>query len=198
MLTRRGTHAVARLRPLAIPLATIALTAGAVGCHHNDDPHKQKIEQTYLLKSQNTAQVVVGPPVAEVDDGVLRVSGTVHRQPGAAGVLDGRVDVDLIGPDGMMLDKSLHCNLQPSAVPMDASQAATYAPTPFGYVPPAGSTLRARYVDRATEILENLREGDLNYNGNGGHTGADIRPSQENGSSPANPSGGGNGAITGN
>ncbi len=190
MLTRRGSHAVARLRPFAI----LALAAGIVGCHHDDEPAKATPSTTYNLTSVSSNQVVVSPPVATISEGRnLVISGTIHRQPGVAGELDGRVDVDLIGPDGMVLDKSLHCHLLPNAVPMDPSKSATYAPTPFGYVPPVGSTLRARYVDRQTEILEDLKDGDLDYNGNGGHSGSDVPRSSENGSAPTNASGGGSG-----
>jgi hypothetical protein len=171
---------------------------GLAGCHHEDDTGKSKLESTYKTLAEQSPQVVVSPPVPVILNGRnLGISGTIHRQAGFAGVLDGRVDVDLIGPDGMLLDKSLHCHLIPAAIPADASQNATYAPTPFGYIPPAGSTLRARYVDRQAMILEDLKEGDLDYNGNGGHVGADVPRSQENGSGPTNPTGGGN-IINGN
>ena len=193
MLTRRGPQAIARFSSLAMA----ALVAVAVGCHEGDSagsqPSQPQSTGKLKLEAAPSTEVVVSPPVADIKDGVLRVSGTIHRQPGVPGILDGRVDVDLIGPDGMRLDRSLHCPLAPPTVPMDPSVSATYAPTPFGYVPPDGSTLRARYVDRQTSVLEDLKDGDLDYNGNGGHVGNDVPRSQENGSMPTNPTGGGNG-----
>ena len=188
MLTRRASHPVARLRPLA----AVVLAAGVVGCQQNDPAANQPSDR-YHCVAVSSPQVAVSPPVANVQHGILTISGTAHRQPGATGPLDGRVDVDLIGPDGMMLDKSLHCHLQPNTIPADPGQVAAYAPTPFGYVPPTGSTLRARYVTAKDAVLEDLKDGDLDYNGNGGHSGSDVPRSQENGAAPANPSGGGNG-----
>ena len=188
MLTRRGPQAVVRFHPLA----AVALAVAAVGCHHGDAVSSGGPQPTGKLKCEavSSAQVAVSPPVVDIQDGVMRISGTVHRMPGVTGRLDGRVDVDLVGPDGLLLDRSLHCSLQPHGVPMDPNASSGYAPTPFGYVPPEGSTLRARYVDRQASILEDLKDGDLNYNGNGGHVGADVPRSQENGSMPANPTGG--------
>ncbi len=175
-------------------LIALAGLAVAAGCHTGEtvSSNSPKPSGTYKCNSVSSSQVVVSPPTVDVTDDVMRLSGTVQRRPGVTGILDGRVDVDLVGPDGLLLDKSLHCHLQPETVPTDATKSATYAPTPFGYVPPVGSTLRARYVDRQAAILEDLKDGDLDYNGNGGHIGEDVPRSQENGSMPTNPTGGGN------
>jgi hypothetical protein len=198
VLTRRGPQAIARFSSLAVA----ALAAVAVGCHEGDSTGGQTASQpsasqsTGKLKCEavSSAEVVVSPPVVDIKDGVMRISGTIHRLPGVPGLLDGRVDVDLIGPDGLRLDRSLHCHLEPAGVPMDPGASAAYSPTPFGYVPPDGSTLRARYVDRQAAVLEDLKDGDLDYNGNGGHIGNDVPRSQENGSMPTNSSGGGSGS----
>ena len=162
------------------------LLVAVVGCHDSEEVSGgPKPTGEYKAQGVSSAQVAVGAPVAVVKDGVLTISGDVHRLPGVTDRLDGRVDVDLIGPDGLQLDKSLRCHLEPPTVPMDPNHASIYAPTPFGYVPPAGSTLRARYVDHQAAILEDLKDGDLDYNGNYGHTGMGVSPTQENGSAPA-------------
>ena len=171
---------------------SVVLLAAVVGCHDSEEVSGgPKPTGEYKAQGVSSAQVAVGPPVAVVKDGVLTISGDVHRMPGVTDRLDGRVDVDLIGPDGLQLDKSLRCHLEPPTLSMDPNHASVYAPTPFGYVPPAGSTLRARYVDHQAAILEDLKDGDLDYNGNYGHTGIGVSPTQENGSAPAAPSGGG-------
>ena len=187
-------HAAARH---AAAVLTVALgLAGGSGCHHEDSISSGGAQPTGNIKctAVSSAQVAVAPPVVDIRQGIMRISGTVHRQPGVTGPLDGRVDIDLIGPDGLVLDKSLHCHLLPGTVPVDPNQSAAYSPTPFGFVPPAGSTLRARYVDRQTAILENLQDGDLDYNGNGGHVGTDVNRSSTNGGMPLNTNGGGTGS----
>ena len=186
MPTRR--RPIAALAPLAL---AVPLALAAAGCHgptvvsgpgHPDGPLK--------CTSVNSSDVVVSPPTVEVQDGTMSLSGTVHRVAGATGKLNGRVDIDLIGPDGLKLDKSLHAPLIPNNIPADPNVAARYSPTPFGYVPPAGSTLRARYVDRQEAIREGLEDGILDYNGNNGHTGEGVNRSQENGSHPGESGGG--------
>ena len=200
MLTRRGSHVLIR-SVAALSVASLAVVAG---CHTGESVSSdsgggtstasgkpESSKQPFRVEAVSSAQVAVSPPVVLVDDGVMRISGTVHRQAGVAGPLQGRVDIDLIGPDGLFLDKSLHCNLQGGAIPTDANTSVAYAPTPFGYVPPAGSTLRARFVDRQAAILENLKDGDLDVNGNGGHTGDGVSRSAANGAMPLNTTGGG-------
>ena len=182
MLTRR------RRSPAA--LASLVLAASAVGCAGGKPVLSGPTHPDGPLKCQAVASkdVVVSPPEVAVQDGMMTVTGTIHRQPGVTGLLDGRVDVDLIGPDGLKLDTMpLHAPMVPGAVPMDPSASAVYSPTKFGYAPPPGSIIRARYVDYKTMINENLRDGILEPNGNGGHTGEGVSPTAENGSSPVNP-----------
>ena len=185
-------------RPFATALAPLGLTgllAVVGGCSHAAVVSGPE-EPNGPLKCQSVSSkdVAVSPPTVVVQNGVMTISGTVHRQVGATGPLDGRVDIDLIGADGLPLDKSLHASLIPNTVPENPSVPARYSPTPFGYVPPAGSVVRARYVDRQTAILENLKDGILDVNGNGGHTGEGVRQSAENGSMPTNPTSGGGGS----
>jgi hypothetical protein len=179
-----------RRRPPVAPLATLGLTAlltASQGCHSSDDD--ARAASMLRCEAVSSAQVAVSPPTVVVHNGMIEVAGTVHRQAGVTGPLDGRVDIDLIGPDGLRLDRSLHAPLIPNTVPADPTQVARYAPTAFGYVPPAGSVLRARYVDRMQARKENIEDGVLDVNGNGGHTGNDVPMSQENGSMPTSPAG---------
>ncbi len=205
MLTRRGPHALIRSVAAAVSAAALAVAGGTLaGCHTGESVSSasgggtetaggrpESSKQPLKVEAVSSAQVAVSPPVVLIEDGVMRITGTVHRQPGVAGPLQGRVDIDLIGPDGLFLDKSLHAPVQGGAVPGDANTSVAYAPTPFGYVPPAGSILRARFVDRQASILEDLKDGDLDVNGNGGHTGDGVSRSASNGSMPLNSTGGG-------
>ncbi len=130
----------------------------------------------------------------DVTGGVLRLSGTVQRRPGVTGELDGLVDVDLIGPDGLLLDKQPA--LPPAAEhrPGRREQDGHLLARPrSGTSPRSGRRCGPGTSTGRTAIRENLKEGDLDYNGNGGHIGTDVPRSQENGSMPTNPTGGGGG-----
>ena len=185
-----------RRRPFAPSVAALAAalvaTATLVGGCTDDASISRAGDPHSFLKceSVSTDQVTVGPPVVEIRNGVMSISGSVRRKPGVTALLDGRVDLDLIGPDGLKLDKSLHAPLVPNDIPMGDNGSSRYAPTPFGFVPPANSTVRARYVTRMEGIKESIDDGILDYNGNNGHTGNDVPRSQENGSTPANATGG--------
>ena len=191
-----------RRRPLAalIPLGlATAVTVGAAGCSHPAVVSRQGDPNSPLhCEAVPSDQVVVSPPIVSVQSGVMSIAGDVHRQPGVTGPLDGLVAIDLIGPDGLKLDKALHAPLQPGNIPEDPNQSARYAPANFGYVPPIGSTVRAHYLTRQEAILQNMKDGVLDYNGNGGHVGDGVPRSQENGSMPTSPAGPGNNSGTGN
>ena len=163
-------------------LATLAVGLGLVaGCHESrpagsiDEP-----AATSGLKAEgvSTDFVEVGRPRVEIDDGVLNVSGHVRRKLlAASSKIEGRVDVDIIGPDGAMLTW-LPAVLAPNPLPTEGSGEAGYE-LHYGWLPPAGSTVRVHFVDQKTAALEDA--GDTEYTsgsahgghagGGGGHTG---------------------------
>jgi hypothetical protein len=154
-------------------LATVTLGCLlAAGCHGSGS--KDTLDEPATSASglhaegQSSDLVDVGRPLVEVSDGVLNVSGHVRRKAGTTATIAGRVNIDVIGPDGAML-VWLPAVLAPNPLPTEGGGEAGYE-IHYGWVPPAGSTVRVHFVDAKTAALEDADETE--YSGGGAHGGA--------------------------
>jgi len=116
--------------------------------------------------------VILDPPLVKIDkSGITTISGSVHRQPTATGIITGRIDVDFVSPDGDVLnDIPLTIGLTPSRIPTDPKAESTYSIT-WCYIPPPGTTVRAQFVDSRTAANEDAA-GRNSSGGVGTATGA--------------------------
>jgi hypothetical protein len=101
--------------------------------------------------------VVVDPPVVKVDGPTTTISGTIHRQPGNADSITGRLDIDFIAPDGDVLD-SITCGFNPKKLPLDPNGTSTYE-IGYGVVFPKDTKVQVKFVDSATAEREDADNG---------------------------------------
>lgn len=163
-------------RYAALTVAAAAFAVAGTGCHRDrfttaggDAGNSGK--QFLHVEGVSTDQVEVLPPTVSVTENVMTVTGTVRRKDNAPDGLAGRVDIDVLGPDGVRIGFPWIAGLAPPVVSADAA-GSTYAPN-IGYLPVKGSTIRVRFLTRQEAQAEDNVNRDPNNTGNGGHTGED-------------------------
>jgi hypothetical protein len=178
MLRRPARNRVSQ----AIALTAGLLTAGAFsGCH------KPNVASDLRIEPQANDWVEVSKPTVIYDKDAMVVAGHVKRKPGVTGEIAGRVDVDVIGPDGKPV-AWIPALLTPSSLP-DANGQSDYT-VRYGYIPLAGSTVQVRFVDAETAKLEDTDNVEYS-NGKGGAGGypATAHPAATNAGREKAPSG---------
>lgn len=135
-----------RIRNFLAPLLLSCLSAGCMS-----GPHSSPGAPPATVLADK--RVVLDSIVVQTDDGhgALEISGAVHRRPGVAGSLSGRVDIEYINVDGELLDEW--------PVRLDPTDLSTNKPSTFHtpyYIPPKGSRIRIHFVDAQTEIAEDF------------------------------------------
>ena len=149
-------------------LLALGFAGLSTGCHHTPKGSTQfdanGSQGSVAVVADNLVELDL--PIVRVEKGTIYISGTVHRRTVASEALPGRVDIEFLGPGGEYLD-GLPALLTPRAVPADPNTPATYS-TSYGYVPPGGSTVRVHFVDRDTQIREDLEGNDFSYSAGGG------------------------------
>jgi hypothetical protein len=183
-----------------VVLLVLGLAGLSAGCHHTPKPAEHfeanGIQGSVAVVPNDLVELDL--PVVKVEKGTTYISGVVHRKTTGSEAIQGRVDIEFLGPGGEYLD-GLPALLTPRAVPADANTPATYS-TSYGYVPPTGSTVRVHFIDRDTQIQEDLEGNDFSYSGGGAGGGRGGRGSTGAlpNSNPAHHAGGnGGGAGTG-
>jgi hypothetical protein len=178
-LERSAMHAKAACSVAAFTLWIGALT----GCNSAAKPmnHYEEggTQGSVAVVANDT--VILDLPSVKIDDGSTIITGTVHRRPRITGEIAGRVDIEFLGPDGEYLD-GLPALLTPRTVPADPNTSTTYFTT-YGYVPPAGSTVRVHFVDHETQIEEDAAGNNYGYGGGnagrGGSGGSQVHNSNK-------------------
>ena len=122
--------------------------------------------ETVRVEAVSDKQVEVTPPTVTIADGVMDVSGYVRRLATARREIRGRVDIDVTDPDGEVL-AWIPALLTPEKLPAQAGGEAGYV-VHYGWVPPAGSIVKVRFVDKATAVIEDS-EGAEYEGATGGH-----------------------------
>ena len=141
-----------RTRSIVLSAAALAVVApvffgGLAGCASKRSP-ATPAASVLPVQVEPSAQVELRQPSAAWDAaGVLRVDGTVRRQPGYDGPVAGHVHVDLLSPEQELLDQVL-LEWMPADVPLDGAREAAYRLRyrPAEKIPP-GATLRLAIVD---------------------------------------------------
>jgi len=147
-------------------LTLTGLLAGCFGTPKGTNHFETSGKQGSVAVVANDLVILDLPTVEISRHGIVTISGTVHRKPGVSGELPGRVDIEFLDSEGQYLD-GLPALLTPRAVPVDPNALATYT-TNYGYMPPAGSTVRVHFVDRQTQIEEDLAGDNYGSGGAGG------------------------------
>jgi hypothetical protein len=96
--------------------------------------------------------VTVAQPVTFYEGGFLVVRGTLHADAPMTSDLPGRVDVEFLSAGGAVI-KMVPVGLDQRTVPADPSKSASYE-LRFDFHPDPSSTVRVRYVDKATAANE--------------------------------------------
>lgn len=109
-------------------------------------------------------QLDVPAPTVRIDHGVMTVTGNVQRRAGVTDPISGRVDIMVTGPDGNQL-LFLPALLTPDPVPTTGRGESQYT-VHYGWVPPAGSIVRAHFVDAETAQREDVN--GVQYEGTSG------------------------------
>jgi hypothetical protein len=158
----------ATVRTMVASLAVTLLSLPMTGCHTAPKPadHFEADGVKGSVAVLPNDQVIVDLPVVEAHNGVVSISGTVHRKPGVTGELPGRIDIEFLDAEGQYLD-GLPALLTPRAVPVDPNSTARYS-TNYGYVPPEGSTVRVHFINHERQIEEDAEGDDFSYGGNSG------------------------------
>lgn len=112
----------------------------------------------------STDQVQVPAPNVQIDHGVMTVTGNVQRKPGVTAPISGRVDITVTDNDGNSL-LFLPALLTPDPIPTEGRGESQYT-THYGWVPPAGSIVRAHFVDAETAQREDVN--GIEYEGTSG------------------------------
>ncbi len=138
----------------------VALALG--GCAGSSEvPNGQPPPQGLAVQAQDTDSLEVQLPNVVFAGGVMTVRGRVHRKAAAIGEISGRMDIDLIGPDGK-LSQTLTALLTPDPVPSEANGESGYV-VYYGWIPPSGSTVKARFVDWTTAKTEDTHTASHDY-----------------------------------
>jgi hypothetical protein len=144
-------------------LCIAGVIAGCLLTGCETGPHSSPNAPRVTLVPDN--RVILEPAVVTIDDGMIQISGSLHRQPTLSGPMSGRVDIEFISPDGDLLDE-----LPALITPHDVSDGhpCTYRTAPYAYIPPKGSTLRIHFIDSATETREDIAGAFSDYDSGGG------------------------------
>lgn len=138
-----------RAQSLSALFLSMAVAAAMTGCRSAPSDAPVAVVADYA--------VVVDTPVVRIDHGVTSITGTLHRQPGNTDEITGRLDIEFIASDGDVLD-GLPCRFVPRKLPTDPGATASYSIN-YGWVPPAGTTVRVKFVDSATAEREDAENG---------------------------------------
>jgi len=152
---------------LAVTLA--GLMIGCQPTHKGSNQYEDKGIKGSVRVLHNDL-VILDMPEVQVSYGTIYIYGTVHRRPDVHGELPGRVDIEFLTPEGEYLD-GVPALLSPHAVPLDPKATASYS-TSYGSVPPPGSIIQVHFVDRQTQMEEDLQGNDFQYNHNAAKTGS--------------------------
>jgi hypothetical protein len=158
----------ATVRPMVASLAVTLLSLSMTGCHTAPKPadHFEADGVKGSVAVLPHDQVIIDLPSVDVHNGIISISGTVHRKPGVTGELPGRIDIEFLDAEGQYLD-GLPALLTPRVVPVDPNSTARYS-TNYGYIPPEGSTVRVHFIDHEKQIEEDAEGDDFSYGGNAG------------------------------
>ncbi len=157
-----------QLKTIIAAIALLAVLGGGCASGTKNVPPPEGIS----VDVTDNDLLVFGPPQVTIEKGVLTVEGTVSRKPGDHDVIAGRIDIDLIASNGENL-AWLTALLTPNPVPDDEKGQSTYV-VRYGLVPPAGTTVQVRFVDKATATQEDIDDREYSgggYGGGGGHGG---------------------------
>jgi hypothetical protein len=110
--------------------------------------------------------VTVAQPVTFYDGGFLIVKGTLHADAPMSSDMPGRVDIEFVGPGGAVM-RMVPNGLDQRVVPADPSKSATYE-LRYDYHPDPSTTVRVRYVDKATAASEDAQQNISAEGPNGG------------------------------
>jgi hypothetical protein len=153
-------------------VGSVLLLAGLLGCQTTarSSDHFAANGTKGTVTVVGDPSVVLDLPAVDINHDTIFITGTVHRKAGIPGDLPGRVDIEFLTAEGQYLD-GLPALLTPRAIPFDPGESARYS-TSYGFVPPVGSIVRVHFVDRETQIKEDLQGTDFSYGGsNGAHGG---------------------------
>jgi hypothetical protein len=150
----------------------LALLLTACSSTNNDpdrDPSVPPPPEGVKVEIIQDKQIHVLAPIVEFDSGVMNITGYVRRKPGVRGVITGRVDIQVVDPDGTELDW-IPALVVPSSIPTEGRGEAGYV-IHYGWIPPAGSIIKVSFVDSKTAALEDSADGDTVGGTYGSHTG---------------------------
>jgi hypothetical protein len=153
-------------------LAAVTAVALLVGCAGSKPSAGEGPATSSGLRVEGVSNdfVEVARPTVEIDDDVMTIRGNVHRRGGGPQAISGRVDIDILGSDGQQL-AWLPAVLAPNPLPSDGTGEAGYI-IHYGWIPPAGSTVRVHFVDTKTAAVEDA--DDIEYSTGGGHGGGAV------------------------
>jgi hypothetical protein len=155
------------------------ILAALAGCHSSPSTDTTEVEERDpgVPAPPEGVKVVVGQdkqvrvlsPTVEFDTGIMNISGYVRRRPGTRGVLTGRIDIDVLDADGASLDW-IPALLVPGSIPTEGKGESGYV-IHYGWIPPTGSTIKVRFVDTKTALLEDTGDYDTVGGSYGSHNG---------------------------
>jgi hypothetical protein len=136
------------------------LGAWLVGCQSDGTSTGRSSNASQLPAAVvSNLYVHLDQPSVTIDDGNVVISGAVRRKPGIRWLLVGRVDIEFVASNGYVLDE-LPALITPGTVSMDPNVPSLYS-TSYGYIPPAGSSVRVHYVDSDTAAREDIEGYDF-------------------------------------
>jgi uncharacterized membrane protein YgcG len=150
------------------------MIAALYGCRSSDttedrDPSVPPPPEGVQVQVLQDKQVRLLTPEVKFDDGVMTVIGYVRRRPGVRTVLSGRIDIDVLDTEGNVLDW-IPALLYPNPVPTEGRGEAGYV-IHYGWIPPAGSIVKVRFVDSKTAIIEDTSDSETIGGSYGSHSG---------------------------
>jgi hypothetical protein len=126
-------------------LILVAAAVCAVGCSNKPSFPSQGVSNDVVELSH---------PTVWIEGDSISISGSVKRRPGVTGTIDGRVDITILGPGGGSL-VWVPALLTPNPIPYEGLGESQYI-VHYGYIPPAGSTVVAHFVDADTAKEEDV------------------------------------------
>jgi hypothetical protein len=164
----------------------------AAGCQDSTAPAGKEgaAPSGMRVEGVSTDKLEVPPPNVSIDgDGVMTVQGNVRRRAGVTETISGRVDIDVIGPDGKPLEW-IPALLTPDPMPTEGKGESGYI-IHYGWIPPSGSTVRVHWVDSKTAAREDADETEYSSGGYG-----DGRAAHQAASPPSHGRHGGHGHMS--
>jgi len=149
--------------------AAITLVAALMGGCASSESNSGSPPEGVSAAATDSDLLDFGAPQVLVEKGVMTVEGTVTRKPGDHDVIAGRIDIDVYAANGENL-AWLTALLTPDPVPDDQKSESTYV-VRYGFVPPPGSTVQVRFVDKATATQEDVDDREYAGGGYGGKVG---------------------------